>query len=52
MYRIEGNTHIAFDIGWGVFSEQANIVNGSLLVMIAEARYEAIHLDFIEIVNP
>ena len=26
MYCIEGNTHIAFDIGWDVFSEQANIV--------------------------
>ena len=51
MYRIEGNSHVAFDIGWDIFSQQAHIVNESLLVMIAEARYDAIHLDCIEIVN-
>ena len=55
-YRIvnhnANDSHIAFDIGWDIFSEQAGIGNGSLLLMIAEARYDSIALDFIEIGDP
>ncbi|XP_071680600.1 uncharacterized protein [Lolium perenne] len=51
-YHIEGDDHIAITIGWDNFREQSHIVEGTLLLMIATPRAEAIVLDFVEIINP
>jgi hypothetical protein len=52
LYHIEGDDHIAFTIGWDQFREQEHIVEGTLLLMIATPRAEAIVLEFVEIINP
>jgi hypothetical protein len=51
-YHIEGDDHIAITVGWNHFREESNIVEGSLLVMKAVPTYEAIELDFVEMMNP
>ena len=51
-YHIEGDEHMAITIGWEHFAEDYNIVEGSLLLMIAEPRTHAILVDFVEILDP
>ncbi|KAM0930665.1 hypothetical protein ACQ4PT_000810 [Festuca glaucescens] len=51
-YHIEGDDHIAITVGWDHFREESNIVEGSLLMMKAVPTYEAIVLDFVEMMNP
>ncbi|KAM0928815.1 hypothetical protein ACQ4PT_002004 [Festuca glaucescens] len=47
-YHIEGDDHIAITMGWDHFREQSHIIEGTLLLMIAQSRVEAI----VEIINP
>ena len=42
LYRIEVDDYIAFTIEWEKFREEAHIVEGSMLMMIAEARTDYI----------
>lgn len=52
-YHMEDeDDRIAFTIGWQQFREEANIVEGSLLLIVADPRHGHICLDFVEIEDP
>jgi hypothetical protein len=51
-YHIEGDEHIVFTTGFDYFMGDAHMVEGSLVIMLAEPRTEAIVMDCVEVIDP